>query len=589
MAISSSSCNSYPPKQWWTITATVISTGAVTLGIYSYYQRGEETSSIHLFRKWKRYLLSSLRKDFPLWVGSGWLLLRKPSSSSSASLPLRVLDFLTIGLLLTYRESTSGNDEPGNNDSCNTPASDQERVDSLKQQIPPSLSNELIEPPRTKPLLDNKKSRNGQRYIELMVHNVSHTDLVLSLDAPPASSSYVDLFCLCRPRFSAFDFYSKKVANVMTILDSSALVRFPRYERSDATRRYQIKPEPNQNAQQPPIGFAMPDDQSLHVTTEELNDLRVRGRDASRLTNITATKLNAVLFPLLATLMPQWQASIRQKYDNHTLPKQVLILVSGVGTPRNWTHSITGNSTQVCAQLMQHYLQTLYPHLVVVQIHSETNIFRYDENISFVQNELMPCIQSYRDAHAKGLPYPDEKASSMNSPTISSSDMEKISFMADWKKSFKITLSFADGSPARNHAIQAALRPYRPAYYHCWQLKTFWHESKIVDADIEVHSFEDMETLPALSTDQLQDKPVVMQVVDEIKAFSKEMAKVLADGDHDIRKFWLRKTQKPVLAVLAVQLDSGRIKLYRGTNMEVSMPTGSLCGTHFLISGVLVL
>jgi hypothetical protein len=58
------------------------------------------------------------------------------------------------------------------------------------------------------------------------------------------------------------------------------------------------------------------------------------------------------------------------------------------------------------------------------------------------------------------------------------------------------------------------------------------------------------------------------------------MAKVLSDEDHDIRKFWLRKTQKPVLAVLAVQLDSGRIKLYRGTNMEVSMPTGSLCGTY---------
>jgi hypothetical protein len=167
--------------------------------------------------------------------------------------------------------------------------------------------------------------------------------------------------------------------------------------------------------------------------------------------------------------------------------------------------------------------------------------------------------------------------------------MEKLPFMADWKKSFKITLSYADGSPARNHAIQAALRPYRPAYYHYWQLKTFWHESKIVDSDIEVHSFEDMETLPALSTDQLQDKPVIMQVVDEIKAFSKEMAKVLSDGDHDIRKFWLRKTQKPVLAVLAVQLDSGRIKLYRGTNMEVSMPTGSLCGTHYLNSGVFVL
>lgn len=586
MARDGPSC-SHSKHQLWTVAASVISASVVSLGIYSYNETWKKTGATAMSTKWSRHFLGSMRRDFPLWVGSGWLLLRQSSSSSSSL--LKIFDFLTIGLLLTYRESTFSSDEPGSDASSDSPLLHQEHVKSLIPQIPPSASPEILAPPATERSLDNKKSNNGQRYVELMVHNVSHTDLVLSLDAPPASSSYVDFFCLCRPRFSAFGFYSKKVADVLTTLDSSALVRFPRYERSDATRRYHIKPEPNQNAQELPIGFALPknDNESLQVTTQELkNDLRIRGRDASRLTDIASTQINAVFFPLLATLMPQWQARIRQTYDHHTNPKQVLILVSGVGTPRNWTHSMTGNSTQVCAQLMQHYLQTLYPDLVVVHVHSETNIFRYDENISFVQNELMPCIQSYRDAHAKELPYPDEVQSLMDgvqNTTASSSDFQKLPFMADWKKSFKVTLSYADGSPARNYAIQAALRPYRPTYYHCWQLKTFWHESKIVDSDIEVHSFEDMETLPALSTDQLQDKPVIMQVVEEIKSFSRDMAKVLSDKDHDIQKFWLRKTQKPVLAVLAVQLESGRIKLYRGTNMEVSMPTGSLCGTYFLL------
>jgi hypothetical protein len=78
-----------------------------------------------------------------------------------------------------------------------------------------------------------------------------------------------------------------------------------------------------------------------------------------------------------------------------------------------------------------------------------------------------------------------------------------------------------------------------------------------------------------------------MQVVDEIKSFSSDMTNILSNEDNDVRKFWLRKTHKPVLAVLAVQLESGKIKLYRGTNMEVSMPTGSLCAERNVIGTAL--
>lgn len=37
----------------------------------------------------------------------------------------------------------------------------------------------------------------------------------------------------------------------------------------------------------------------------------------------------------------------------------------------------------------------------------------------------------------------------------------------------------------------------------------------------------------------------------------------------DLAAFWLRKTKKPVLAVLLVQKRGGQPQLYRGTNMEV--------------------
>lgn len=42
------------------------------------------------------------------------------------------------------------------------------------------------------------------------------------------------------------------------------------------------------------------------------------------------------------------------------------------------------------------------------------------------------------------------------------------------------------------------------------------------------------------------------------------------DARDDLASFWLRKTKKPVLAVLLVQKKGGQPQLFRGTNMEAS-------------------
>jgi cytidine deaminase len=81
---------------------------------------------------------------------------------------------------------------------------------------------------------------------------------------------------------------------------------------------------------------------------------------------------------------------------------------------------------------------------------------------------------------------------------------------------------------------------------------------------------------------------MIQAVVQEIKAFSAEMTQTQQQGNHDLSKFWLRKTHKPVLAVLLVQSPGAKEPtLYRGTNMEVSMPTGSLCAERNVIGTAL--
>jgi hypothetical protein len=605
---SSSNSNSNSGTVVSTIAGTLVVAAALATGSYlrlttttttttwpskSNQDEQESNRSILSRRTWNFLNTNlNLRRDFPLWVGSCWLLYKQRPAGQSF-FPT-ALDSLVLGLLLSYR-STNDVPPPGDEDARQIEQGKSRLADlsvstsSSSSHTQQSQSQVVAAPPK------------NDRYVELLVHNLSHTDLILSLEAPlmhrPDPPSQDDLYCLCRARFSAFDTYSKRVLESLPDDLQSSLISFPRYERSDATPRYNIKPEPSK-MDKLPIGLSLETSMNtpaLQVSPEELSDLRLRGRDAPRLssTKNQASKINAVFFPLLGTLLPRWHAQIAEKYattDRQKL-KKVLILVSGVGTPRNWTHSISGNSTQTCASLTERFIHALYPDITVVKIHSDTNIFRYDENIVFTQRELMPCIQSYRDAHAKGLPYPDELQDDNSKPpsTTTAKAAASSSFNTDWRKSFSVTLSFADGSAARNHAIQAAIRSYRPTYFHFWQLKTFWHESKIVDSDVEVHSFEEMETLPAVAATQLTNR-FNQLVVEEIKAFRQEMDTILAKGpsSNDINSFWLRKTHKPVLAVLLVQTDPDQEpKLYRGTNMEVSMPTGSLCAERNVIGTAL--
>lgn len=429
------------------------------------------------------------------------------------------------------------------------------------------------------------KKLTPRNYLELLVHNISHSDVVYSLNVEQGKGTCADNTLrreiYFRPRFSCFDKYSQLLLQAMDKKDE--ILSFPRYMRSMEDPRYTIQELPSDyEPRLSPTGFRLATPVAVEASTFQ-QEVRIRGSDQD--VPIPASpKISQVYFPLLAALIPIWEQQILS--TKYKLPvKRVLILVTGVGTPRNRMHSMTGNSTQKCATLMEVFLSRVDPSLTVVKIHSERNLFRYDENLLFVEHELMPTINAYRDAHATGGSYPDEL------PKIYGTSLQPMEQTYngnyDWRSSMQVIMSFTDGSPARTHAIQASLRPFRPAYFHFWRLKTFWHESKVVDDDIEVHSFETMEVLPAVDVEKVTDKRI-QAVVREMRAFYAEMTLTLATESNDILRFWLRKSHKPVLAVLLVQSpDMEYPRLYRGTNMEVSMPTGSLCAERNAIGSAL--
>lgn len=137
---------------------------------------------------------------------------------------------------------------------------------------------------------------------------------------------------------------------------------------------------------------------------------------------------------------------------------QVLVLVSGAGQPRDSDANPQDNSTEGTGRLIQRFVQAVYPDIEVICIPSNWSIFRYDDNFNFVKQQVLPVIESKRrrvvQEHGE-----------------------------DWGKRLHVTLSLADGAPARISALNASMRSYRPDYLHIWRTKTFWDE-QLLSAEV---------------------------------------------------------------------------------------------------------
>ena len=385
-----------------------------------------------------------------------------------------------------------------------------------------------------------------------MVHNVSHADMLVSLGGQPTARTNL---LLARPHFSTFtrmaDLLEESVCDHQGFADDDEhsgstlrITSFPLFTRSTSSSRYPIvSPSPGRHL---PVGFAFAPGRCPALSQRDMcENLKLRREDKKGIAE--SSNITGVYFPLLAVLIPKWTRWIRESQGDPQC-EQTVFLVSGVGTPRNSTHELAGNSTEGVTRLMEMWLNIAFPRVKVVRVHSQTNIFRYDENISFVKHELLPKIEAMRDHLAER-------------------------FSDRWRDLLRVTISFADGTTARISAIHHSLRPYQPVFMHVWQLKTFWHECKVCEDDIELLAFEDVTTLPAVPANRTEED--IRLVVDEMHSLKLKFATFLLSGaQHDMAQFWHRKTRKVVLAVLLVRKsgDDGQAsKLYHGTNMEVSV------------------
>ncbi|KAF4324344.1 hypothetical protein BBO99_00001890 [Phytophthora kernoviae] len=438
--------------------------------------------------------------------------------------------------------------------------------------------------------------------MEFLVHNISHSDLVVELSwlredgtanssvaaksstsRPVVGSVNVDgttvpLSVLGRPKFSLFQQTSEQ------ILERVQQLRRPQGNATEAAAELSV-PGPQDvppvlhpsllditgdrwkarcQDTQSPIGFNLADAPIPISSKELLRDFQLRGEvETTQLVDRYWDRvgITAVYFPLVALLLPKWTKVLEEFQSEGS--RQLVYLISGAGIPRNVEHSRSGNSTESTAQLIVLFVHQYYP-MTAIQVHSGSNIFRFDDNVQFMTRELRPLLEAHRE-------------------TLVDRCGEA------WKSHFHVTIAYADGPPARLSALNASLRMYKPSYLHIWQLKTFWHERKLSIADVDFHSFENIEASPCVSPSK--SDTMTQKVVHEMRLFRDQF--LAAEHEGEVASFWLRKSRKPVLAVLLIEKpatvagEQPTIIVQRGMNCEVSMPTGSLCAERNAIGSAL--
>ncbi|GMF32688.1 unnamed protein product [Phytophthora fragariaefolia] len=438
--------------------------------------------------------------------------------------------------------------------------------------------------------------------MEFLVHNISHSDLVVELSwlradgstgssngasVPTARQSVevdgaaVPLSVLGRPKFSLFQQTSQQILERVQQLrhpapdatHAAAVLSVPEAQEAPSLLHPSLldisRPGERWKARcqdtQSPIGFNLADAPIPISNGELLRDFQLRGEaETTRLVekHWDRVGITAVYFPLVALLLPKWTQVLREFQSEGS--RQLVYLISGAGIPRNVQHSRSGNSTEITAQLIVLFVHQYYPHMTAIQVHSGSNIFRFDDNVQFMTRELRPLLEAHRE-------------------TLVDRCGEA------WKSHFHVTIAYADGPPARLSALNASLRMYRPSYLHIWQLKTFWHERKLSMADVDFHSFENIEASPLIAPSKAD--AMTQMIVREMRIFRDQF--LAAEGDGEVASFWLRKSRKPVLAVLLIEKPAAvvgerpTIVVQRGMNCEVSMPTGSLCAERNAIGSAL--
>ena len=468
-------------------------------------------------------------------------------------------------------------------------------------------------PAQSKSVVAGSHQKPKEPGVELLVHNISHSDLILALqEALPGQTapSRETPSILARPQFNSFNPISNHILRQLDALDSAGIAPKVVTATSKYTVQYpaglDLTGEPSADLLlHPKTSYNSADDgdhgparsvlrtfrtamredaRELEKAGGELlergsmlkgtawSHFHIKGRKVTDSSlpkplepDVSSVRIACLYLPLLATVIPEWVRAIKrralQRPAGTPAPRKVLVIVSGAGQPRDEKANPADNSTEGTGRIIERFVRLVHPEIEVVHIPSAYGIFRYDDNVRFVKEQVLPVLEAKR------------------AEVVASHDDQ-------WAQNLKVTVCLADGAPARISALHAAMRSYRPDYLHVWRTKTFWDTGMLSEEDVEPHTFKKLEMRPAVHRLQLTSAEE-KGLVNEMVQYKRQFEAVRDSNNHELGTFWLRKTGKAVLAVLLTKSPLGELTFWRGMNVEVSMPTGTLCAERNAIGNAL--
>lgn len=275
-----------------------------------------------------------------------------------------------------------------------------------------------------------------------------------------------------------------------------------------------------------------------------------------------------VVFPLI-------ESAVQAVYENHpdtAIELHIALVSSGAAHD---SEGSKGGSTAKIRQLMKEYLNAQYPDVEVHPVHRDTEkAFTFAKSTELLLS-LEKIIQTARrpavNAHTE-----------------------------DWKDYFRLYLSANTGTISDISTLLEGLRPHRPALVHIsaahkWP---FDDDNLLVLPSAQILSNDELRQRPARPAHELE-RPELRFAVEEMKKWKKYFVdhrpKRAAEKDerndansHREYIYWFRKGKKEVLALVVTQdPETKKLHAHRGVNLEVSLPTGTLCAERNAIGSAL--
>jgi cytidine deaminase len=260
------------------------------------------------------------------------------------------------------------------------------------------------------------------------------------------------------------------------------------------------------------------------------------------------THLVGIFFPLLPMVVDKWQ--------NQECVQSIFLITS-----RPIEKSIKGTATYSVGQLSQLMMEYSYPEISCELLEPiESNPFLFESQVPYIRRHIREKVDEVRRS--------------------------AVNFFGDtWAKNFTLTISASTGTTPMITALHATFRDLRPFFIHVPAAHRATTPSETVN--VECYNFDTVGDIPALPIEDVSIE--IRKLTEKMIEWKNEFEQIWNHSpynSHELVNFWLRKGKKPVLAVLVVENQKG-IAYFRACNVEVSLPTGTLCAERNAIGTAL--